>query len=158
MVAAPKVVQAISSLNAIINLAPTRLGAALVAPLIRNGDLSYLAQNVIKPFYQKQAELAVSALQEQLRGYPLKIHQPEGAIFLWLWFENLPITSQELYEKLKQRGTLIIPSEHFFVGIDTANFRHAHECIRMNIAQDNATLLAGIADIAAVVRDVYDGV
>lgn len=156
VVAAPKVVQAISSLNAIINLAPTRLGAALVAPLIRNGDLSHLAQNVIKPFYQKQAELAVSALQEQLRGYPLKIHQPEGAIFLWLWFENLPITSQELYEKLKQRGTLIIPSEHFFVGIDTANFRHAHECIRMNIAQDDATLLAGIADIAAVVRNVYD--
>lgn len=156
IVAAPQVIDAISSLNAIINLAPTRFGAAIATPLLRDGSLHHLSQNEIQPFYAAQAAFAIECLQQELHGYPLKIHQPEGAIFLWLWFEGLPISSQQLYEQLKARGTLIIPSEHFFVGMDTQNFRHAHECIRMSIAQSQTTLRAGIADIGAVVREVYD--
>ena len=92
----------------------------------------------------------------QLDAYPLKIHKPEGAIFLWLWFENLPVSSQTLYEMLKAEGTLIIPGEHFFVGIDTQDYPHAHECIRMSIAQDAETLEKGIAAIGRVVRGLYD--
>ncbi|WP_118835985.1 aminotransferase class I/II-fold pyridoxal phosphate-dependent enzyme [Neisseria meningitidis] len=34
IVAAPEVVKAVSSLNAIVNLAPTRFGAAIAAPLL----------------------------------------------------------------------------------------------------------------------------
>ena len=92
----------------------------------------------------------------QLGAYPLKIHKPEGAIFLWLWFENLPVSSQTLYEMLKAEGTLIIPGEHFFVGIDTQDYPHAHECIRMSIAQDAEMLEKGIAAIGRVVRGLYD--
>ena len=92
----------------------------------------------------------------QLGAYPLKIHKPEGAIFLWLWFENLPVSSQALYEMLKAEGTLIIPGEHFFVGIDTQDYPHAHECIRMSIAQDAETLEKGIVAIGRVVRGLYD--
>ena len=92
----------------------------------------------------------------RLDAYPLKIHKPEGAIFLWLWFENLPVSSQTLYEMLKAEGTLIIPGEHFFVGIDTQDYPHAHECIRMSIAQDAETLEKGIAAIGRVVRGLYD--
>ena len=92
----------------------------------------------------------------RLDAYPLKIHKPEGAIFLWLWFENLPVSSQTLYEMLKAEGTLIIPGEHFFVGIDTQDYPHAHECIRMSIAQDAETLEKGIVTIGRVVRGLYD--
>ena len=84
------------------------------------------------------------------------IHKPEGAIFLWLWFENLPVSSQTLYEMLKAEGTLVIPGEHFFVGIDTQDYQHAGECIRMSIAQDAETLEKGIAAIGRVVRSLYD--
>ena len=42
--------------------------------------------------------------REQLGDLPYRIHKPEGAIFLWLWFEGLLITSQDLYQRLKQRG------------------------------------------------------
>ena len=86
----------------------------------------------------------------------MKIHKPEGAIFLWLWFENLPVSSQTLYEMLKAEGTLIIPGEHFFVGIKTQDYPHARECIRMSIAQDAETLEKGIAAIGKVVRGLYD--
>ena len=77
-------------------------------------------------------------------------------IFLWLWFENLPVSSQTLYEMLKAEGTLIIPGEHFFVGIDTQDYPHASECIRMSIAQDAQTLEKGIAAIGRVVCGLYD--
>ena len=159
VVANPQVVKAISSLNAIVNLAPTRFGAAIATPLLQDDRLKDLSDNHIRPFYQGQAKLAVQLLKQELGDLPndaMKIHKPEGAIFLWVWFEGLPITTVELYERLKAKGTLIIPSEHFFVGVDTENFKHAHECIRLSIAQDDDTLKKGIATIGEVVRAVYN--
>ncbi|MFL0427521.1 valine--pyruvate transaminase [Moraxella sp. 179-F 1C4 NHS] len=159
VVANPQVVKAISSLNAIVNLAPTRLGAAIATPLLQDDRLKDLSDNHIRPFYQGQAKLAVQLLKQELGDLPndaMKIHKPEGAIFLWVWFKDLPITTVELYERLKAKGTLIIPSEHFFVGVDTENFKHAHECIRLSIAQDDDTLKKGIATIGEVVRAVYN--
>lgn len=161
VVANPQVVKAISSLNAIVNLAPTRFGAAIATPLLQDDRLKDLSDNHIRPFYQGQAKLAVQLLKQELGDLPspynnaMKIHKPEGAIFLWVWFKDLPITTVELYERLKAKGTLIIPSEHFFVGVDTENFKHAHECIRLSIAQDDDTLRKGIATIGEVVRSVY---
>ena len=161
VVANPQVVKAISSLNAIVNLAPTRFGAAIATPLLQDDRLKDLSDNHIRPFYQGQAKLAVQLLKQELGDLPspynnaMKIHKPEGAIFLWVWFKDLPITTVELYERLKAKGTLIIPSEHFFVGVDTENFKHAHECIRLSIAQDDETLKKGIAIIGEVVREVY---
>ena len=156
IVATPQVIKAISCLNAIVNLAPTRFGAAVATPLLEDGRLKALSDNVIQPYYRRQAETAIALLQQALAGYPLRIHKPEGAIFLWLWFEGLPISSQELYQRLKAKGTLIIPGEHFFVGLDTADYHHAHECIRMSIAQSDEVLQKGIAAIGEVVREVYD--
>ncbi|MDO4222777.1 MAG: aminotransferase class I/II-fold pyridoxal phosphate-dependent enzyme, partial [Acinetobacter sp.] len=156
VVARPEIVKAISSLNAIINLAPTRFGAAIATPLLQNDRLKTLSLEHIRPFYARQSAFAIQLLKQHFADLPqLKIHQPEGAIFLWLWFKDLPITSQELYERLKHAGTLVIPSEKFFVGIDTSDFRHAHECIRMSIAQSDDVLQKGIATISDVVHDVY---
>lgn len=155
IVANPSVIKAISAMNAIINLAPTRFGASLAKPLFDNDKIVRLSQNAILPFYQRQSELAVRLLKAEFADLPVYIHKPEGAMFLWVWFRDLPITSQELYERLKEQGTLIIPSRHFFVGIDTDNYRHAHECIRLSVAQSDETLSAGIAMIGNVVRQVY---
>lgn len=158
VVANSQVIKAISSLNAIVNLAPTRFGAAIATPLVVDDRLKTVSDNYIRPFYRGQAQLAVSLLKAELGDYPMRIHKPEGAIFLWVWLQDLPITTVELYERLKAQGTLIIPSEHFFVGIDTTNFKHAHECIRISIAQDDETLRKGIATIGEVVRAIYDKV
>lgn len=156
VVACPQIIQAISSLNAILNLAPTRFGATLATPLIENGKIEQLSKNVIQPFYQQQVDFAVNFIQQQFVNYPVKIHQPEGAIFLWLWFEHLPITTMQLYQMLKEKGVIIIPSEHFFVGLDTTNYRHAHECIRVSIAQSQEILQQGLTIIAETVKQLYD--
>lgn len=157
IVANKNVVKTISNMNAIVNLSPVRFGATVATPLFANDEIKTLSDTVIQPFYQTQARLAVKLLQENFANYPVKIHKPEGAIFLWVWFENLPISTTELYQILKQQGTLIIPSEHFFVGVETANYPHARECIRLSIAQDDETITKGITTIGEVVRKLYDG-
>ena len=84
------------------------------------------------------------------------MHKPEGAIFLWVWFKDLPISTTELYDRLKEKATLIVPSEHFYPGLDTTNYPHAHQCIRMSIAASDETLESGIKVIGEVVRELYD--
>ena len=157
IVAAPEVIEAVSAMNAVVNLSPTRFGASIATPLVENNAIKDLSDNDIKPFYQQQAKTAVTLLKKELGDYPLVIHKPEGAIFLWLWFKDLPITTLELYETLKEKGTLIVPSEYFFPGVDVSDYQHAHECIRMSIAADEDTLAKGIAVIGEVVRKLYDG-
>ena len=157
IVAAPEVIEAVSAMNAVVNLSPTRFGASIATPLVENNAIKDLSDNDIKPFYQQQAKTAVTLLKKELGDYPLVIHKPEGAIFLWLWFKDLPISTSELYETLKEKGTLIVPSEYFFPGVDISDYKHAHECIRMSIAADKDTLTKGIAVIGEVVRGLYDG-
>ncbi len=164
IVAHPKIISTISAMNAIINLAPTRFGSAIATPLVQSDAIKHLSDNDIRPFYQKKASRAVSLLKASMTELinpktgknPMKIHKPEGAIFLWIWFEDLPISSEALYQRLKAKGTLIIPSEQFFPGIDITDYPHAHQCIRMSIAQDDNSLVAGIATIAEVVAEVYN--
>ncbi|MEN2751665.1 valine--pyruvate transaminase [Psychrobacter sp. FBL11] len=156
IVADTKVIAAVSAMNAVVNLAPTRFGAAIATPLVENDRIKQLSDNEVKPFYQQQAKLAVKLLKEALGDYPLVIHKPEGAIFFWLWFKGLPITTVELYERLKEKGTLIVPSKYFFPGVDVSDYQHAHECIRMSIAADEQTLTDGIKVIGDVVRELYD--
>lgn len=157
VVAHPTIIRAITAMNAIINLAPTRFGASMVRPLFDTDEMIRLSKDVIKPFYQRQSTLAVRLLKEAFLGLPVFIHKPEGAMFLWVWFKDLPISSQVLYERLKEKGTLIIPSEHFFVGMDTTHYRHAHECIRLSVAQSDEVLTKGIRTIGQVVKALYEG-
>ena len=83
-----------------------------------------------------------------------RIHKPEGAIFLWLWFDELPITTMELYKRLKARGVLIVPGEYFFIGQDDS-WDHAHQCLRMNYVQDEEMMQKGIDIIAEEVLKAY---
>lgn len=116
IIAHPKIAKAVSNMNAIVNLSPVRFGAAIATPLFENDEIICLSDELISPFYKKQSAFAIRRLQEEFADYPVYIHQPEGVIFLWVWFEGLPISTTTLYQILKQQGTLIIPSEHFFCG------------------------------------------
>ena len=155
VVANPQVIHAISSMNAVVNLAPTRFGGAIARPLLENDQLKQLSDEVIQPFYAQKAKRAIELLKHEMGNTPMLIHKPEGAIFLWLWFKDLPISTTELYERLKAKSTLVVPSEHFFPGLDISDYPHAHECVRMSIAATDDTLKNGIAVIGEVVRDLY---
>lgn len=148
------VISAISNLSGIINLAPGSLGPMLAQNLVESGDIISLSEDVIKPYYHGKALQAVNWLQQSITDERFRIHKPEGAIFLWLWFKDLPISSQELYERLKARGVLIVSGHHFFPGLDE-EWRHTDECIRMNYSQPDDAVQRGIVIIAEEVQKAY---
>ncbi|NTJ39545.1 valine--pyruvate transaminase [Vibrio vulnificus] len=116
VIANEAVTQALTNMNGIISLAPGSVGPALGHYMIEKKDLLHLSSEVIKPFYQQKSQRAVELLQAAIPDDRFRIHKPEGAIFLWLWFDALPITTMELYQRLKARGVLIVPGEYFFIG------------------------------------------
>jgi valine--pyruvate aminotransferase len=123
--------------------------------MVRDGSILEISNQFIRPFYQSRAQIAISWLESELAGYPFRVHTPEGAIFLWLWLKDLPVTSEMLYQRLKARDVLVIPGEHFFPGL-TEPWKHRHECIRISYSQDQQTVERGIAIIAEEVRAAYD--
>jgi valine--pyruvate aminotransferase len=155
IVANREIVRALSSMAAIMSLAPGSFGPGLVADLVKSREIISLSNEVIRPYYQQRVQQAIQWIQYAMQGYPCYIHKPEGAIFLWLWFPELPITSQELYQRLKDRGVLVIAGQHFFPGIE-ADWRHRYECIRVTYSQNPADVEAGLGIIAEEVIRAFD--
>jgi|TARA_B110000305_G_C19438807_1_gene640589 valine--pyruvate aminotransferase len=154
IVAREEIVQAYSNANTVVNLACGNLGPTLARELFNTGEILTLSNRLIKPFYQQRAQQAVDWFRAELKGLPYRIHSPEGAIFLWLWFADLPISSQELYERLKKRGVLIVPGHNFFPGMNS-EWRHQQECIRVSYAGDGNVVRQGIEIIAQEVAKAY---
>ncbi|KPL98407.1 valine--pyruvate transaminase [Vibrio splendidus] len=154
VIASEEVTQALTNMNGIISLAPNSVGPAIANHMIEKGDLLRLSSEVIKPFYKDKSLRAVELLQEAIDDPRFRIHKPEGAIFLWLWFDELPITTMELYDRLKARGVLIVPGEYFFIGQED-EWDHAHQCLRMNYVQDDEAMQKGISIIAEEVKKAY---
>jgi len=154
VVAAPETIEMVAEMNAVLSLAPSAMGAAIATGLVRSGQITQLSRQIIRPFYQSKAEQAVKQLLDQLGDVDFHIHKPEGAFFLWVWLRELPITSQQLYERLKQRGVLVVPGHYFFPGL-AENWRHKDECIRLSYAQDEREVAAGIRIIAEEVKGAY---
>ncbi len=156
VIASEQVISAISASNAILSLAPGSVGPVLISDALQNGEILNLSNQFVKPFYQHKAQQAVDLFHSKLgSSVPYRIHQPEGAIFLWLWFEGLPITSKQLYRRLKRRGVYVIAGEHFFPGLEDHEWRHRYECIRVSYAQEDRTVERGINIIADEIRKVY---
>ncbi|MDE1234620.1 valine--pyruvate transaminase [Vibrio aestuarianus] len=154
VIASETITQALTNINGIISLAPGSIGPAIANHMIENGDLLRLSSEVIKPFYKQKSQRAVELLQQAISDPRFRIHKPEGAIFLWLWFDELPITTMELYQRLKARGVLIVPGEYFFIG-QQDDWQHAHQCLRMNYVQDDAAMQKGIQIIAQEIALAY---
>jgi len=154
VVAREEIISAYANANGIVNLACGNIGPAIATALFRSGEIDTLTSAHVTPFYFDRATKAGNAFRQALGDLPYRIHKPEGAFFLWLWFEGLPISSQQLYERLKKRGVLIVPGHHCFFGLKE-DWPHRHECIRVSYVQDEEQVARGVAIIADEVRRAY---
>lgn len=156
VIAKPEITKAVASMTSIMGLANTNTGQAIAQPLIESGEILRLSNELVQPFYRDKSEQAQAWVKQYfdptLNYY---IHRSEGALFLWAWFEGLPITSRELYERLKARDVLVVPGSYFFFGQDDTNWKHRDECIRINFTMPEATVEAGIRIIAEEVSKAY---
>ncbi|MEP2774935.1 MAG: valine--pyruvate transaminase [Luteolibacter sp.] len=156
VVAAPEIIRAIASMTAITGLANPGTGQQLALPLIRSGEILSLSEDVIRPFYLQKSRVAQAAALEIFgERFPWHMHRSEGALFLWLWFPDLPVTSAELYQRLKAREVLVIPGNHFFFGCDDTEWKHRHECIRVSFAMEEKTVRDGLEIIAEEVAAIW---
>ena len=155
IIAAKETIRLLSGMNAIMALAPNGFGALLTHEFVESSEIIALSKEVIQPFYRQKSQATCAKIAQELAGTPYKIHKPEGAIFLWLWFEDLPISSLELYQRLKKRGVLVISGHYFFPGLESDEWQHKYECIRINYSQDEQQVARGIAVIGEEVKKAY---
>jgi valine--pyruvate aminotransferase len=154
VVASKEIVRLLSGVNAVVNLATGSFGAMLTTEIIQSGEILRLSREVIRPFYQAKMERALACIAETFTGFPYKVHVPEGAMFLWLWFPGLPVSSRQLYERLKQRGVVVVSGDYFFPGL-APGWRHAEECLRITYSQGEEDVRQGIGVIAEEARALF---
>ena len=156
IVADEAVIEAVSACNAVISLANGSIGQVLVQPLITSGEIIELSNRIIKPFYRRRSAEAMATLQRAFAGaFPFRIHECEGALFLWLWLPSLPVSSAVLYERLKQRGVLVVSGHYFFYGLDQ-RWPHADQCLRLSYALDPERFARAAAIMADEIERVHD--
>ena len=155
VLAHPDIIKRFSRATASLSLAPGNFGPTLCKSLLASGDLEDLSQRVIQPFYKEKMQQTFNYLSEKFKGTPVKIHKPEGAFFLWLWFQALPITSQQLYERLKERGVLVLSGHHFFQALDDEEWAHQYQCLRLSYCQPWEKVKLGIDILAEELSQAY---
>ena len=155
VVASEEIVDAITRMTAVMSLAVGSVGPVLAEEIVESGAILDWSRELITPYYRDKSIFARDRLSRALAGIPHRIHVSEGAFFLWLWVPGLPITSAELYRRLKRRGTLVLSGHYFFPG-HTEDWPHKHECLRISFAQDERVVAEGMTRIAREVKRAFD--
>jgi valine--pyruvate aminotransferase len=133
----------------------SRYGQAIAARAINSGALAEISTQVIRPFYQNKFTVLESTLNEAMpKDLPWFLHRGEGAIFAWLWLQDLPITDWELYQELKQVGVIVVPGSTFFPGLEE-EWEHKQQCVRISLTGSDEEIAMGMQRLAKVVQQVY---
>lgn len=156
VIAKPDTIEAVASMTSIMGLANTNTGQAIVQPLIESGEILELSNKVVKPYYKKRSEQAQQWVNEYFDDtLDYFVHNSEGALFLWVWFRGLPISSRELYERLKARKVLVVPGSYFFFGHGDPDWKHSDECLRINYTMPDEHVREGLRIIGEEVAKAY---
>jgi valine--pyruvate aminotransferase len=133
----------------------SRYGQAIAARAIASGALARASETVIRSYYQQKFRVLEAALDATMPDdVPWYLHLGEGAIFAWLWFDQLPCTDQELYQQLKQREVIVVPGNAFFPGI-REDWAHTRQCIRISLTASDEEITTAMERLAELVREIY---
>lgn len=155
IIAKEEVIQAYSRANTALNLACSSTGPILAKQWFKNHRIDYVSQQLVRPYYQQASQLAMELVAQACVDLPVKIHAPQGAFFLWLWCQDLPVSSQELYESLKSRGVLVLSGHHFFIGLEDSAWQHSHQCLRITYCAPQPVLKRAIGILADELKRIY---
>jgi valine--pyruvate aminotransferase len=150
-----KLIQVLECFQTNMCIHSSRYGQAIAARAIESGSLANISEQVIRPYYQKKFDVVENTLDEAMpQDLPWFLHRGEGAIFAWLWLQDLPITDWELYQHLKQVGVIVVPGSSFFPGL-REEWPHKQQCIRISLTASDSDIETGMKRLAAVVEQVY---
>ena len=133
----------------------SRYGQAIATRAIATGRLADISVQVIRPYYQKKFDVVDNTLERVMpKDLPWFLHHGEGAIFAWLWLQDLPMTDWDLYQELKKVGVIVVPGSSFFPGL-REDWQHKNECIRISLTASDRDIEVGLERLAKVVEQVY---
>lgn len=133
----------------------SQYGQAIATHAINSGKLEKISNEVIRPYYQNKKELMEAIIQNVLpKDIPWFLHQCEGAMFSWLWFQDLPITDWELYHQLKSSGVIAVPGSPFFYGLEE-EWDHRKQCLRLSFTASDGDIREGILRLSEVIKRIY---
>lgn len=150
-----KLIQVLESFQTNIGIHSSRYGQAIAARAINSGALADIAEKVIRPFYQNKFAVLEGTLDAAMpKNLPWFLHRGEGAIFAWLWLQDLPITDWEFYQELKKVGVIVVPGSTFFPGLKE-EWQHKHQCLRISLTGSDTEIVTGMQRLAKVAEQVY---
>ncbi len=151
------IIQVLQSFQTNLCIHSSRYGQAIAARAIASGALGQIAETVIRPHYaHKFTVLEDNLTQYMPQDVPWFLHKGEGAIFAWIWFDQLPVSDWELYQALKQEGVITVPGSPFFPGLKE-DWPHTRQCLRISLTATDAEIATGMRHLATVVERVYRG-
>ncbi len=151
----PELISILQSFQTNLCIHSARYGQAIAAKAIASGALPEIATNVIRPHYQQKFVTLELTLDKCMpKDLPWFLHRGEGAIFAWLWLQDLPITDWELYQKLKQVGVIVVPGSTFFPGL-REDWSHQQQCIRISLTASEEEIEIAMQRLAILVEEVY---
>ncbi|MBW4425184.1 MAG: valine--pyruvate transaminase [Nostoc desertorum CM1-VF14] len=152
-----KWIEVLECFQANISLHSSRYGQAIAALAINSGALVEISHSVIRPFYQNKFTVLETSLEQAMpKDLPWFLHRGEGAIFAWLWLQDLPISDWEFYQQLKQVGVIIVPGSSFFPGLKE-EWAHKHQCFRISLTGTDEEIATAMQRLAKVAEEAYKG-
>jgi valine--pyruvate aminotransferase len=149
------IIQVLQSFQTNLCIHSSRYGQAIAARAIASGALGQISETVIRPYYRHKFAVLEDSLDRFMPDdAPWYLHRGEGAIFAWLWFDELPVTDRELYQDLKRYGVIVVPGNPFFPGLQ-ADWSHTRQCIRISLTASDDEIAQGIRHLAEVVTTLY---
>lgn len=110
---------------------------------------------MIRPHYKNKFSVLEESLEQFMPAMaPWYLHRGEGAIFAWLWFDQLPVQDWELYQRLKDYGVIVVPGSPFFPGLKE-DWPHTRQCIRISLTASDEEIATGVRHLATVVSELY---
>ncbi|WP_414620723.1 valine--pyruvate transaminase [Calothrix sp. CCY 0018] len=147
-------IEALECFQANASLHSSRYGQAIAALAIESGKLAHISETVIRPFYKNKFTVLESTLEAAMPDIPWFMHRGEGAIFAWIWLQDLPIGDAEFYQQLKKVGVIVVPGNSFFPGL-REEWQHKHECFRVSLTGSDEEIKTGMQRFAKVAEEVY---
>jgi valine--pyruvate aminotransferase len=147
VIASEEIIHRIARINAVMSLSPGGVGTGIATELVKNGEILSISEKFVQPFYRDKMNTAISLARKYFSNQNVAVHKPEGSFFLWLWFKNLPVSCYQLYQRLKERGVIVVPGNYFFFGLK-GQHPHQNQCIRINHAQESDIVEAAFRIIA----------
>jgi valine--pyruvate aminotransferase len=153
-IGAPDLIAVLEAFQTNLCIHSPRYGQAIAARAIASGALADLSEQVIRPFYQAKLAIVEATLDRAMPPIPWFLHRGEGAIFAWLWLQDLPMTDWEFYQRLKQVGVIVVPGSTFFPGL-REEWTHKQQCLRISLTGTDQELATAMQRLAQVVEQVY---